>query len=145
MCPLHVHYMSITCVHCTPIPVTLPLTVLGAIWGRRNANRLLEQKNPFPCKVNKSHLSRRPTPQSSTLFDCLIQQTNRLAREIPMVHWRQSPWLHAILSGFLSFSAIYIELHYVFLSVWGSKIYTLYSVLLTAFLMLLLVAGIKSV
>lgn len=58
-----------------------------------------------------------------------------------MVHWRYSPWLHVIASGFLPFSAIYIELHYVFLSVWGSKIYTLYGVLLTAFIMLLLVAG----
>lgn len=58
-----------------------------------------------------------------------------------MVRWRQSPWLHVLCSGFLPFSAIYIELHYVFLSVWGTKVYTLYGVLLTAFVMLLLVAG----
>jgi hypothetical protein len=37
--------------------------------------------------------------------------------------------------GFLPFSAIYIELHYVFNSVWGSKVYTLYGILSLAALM----------
>jgi len=36
---------------------------------------------------------------------------------------------------FLPFSAIYIELHYVFNSIWGSKIYTLYGILSLAALM----------
>ena len=30
------------------------------------------------------------------------------------------------MAGFLPFSAIYIELHYIFASVWGHKLYTLY-------------------
>merc|ERR1712039_283085 len=42
-------------------------------------------------------------------------------------------------------SAIYIELHYIFNSVWGSRIYSLYGILLLAFGMLLLVAGTVTV
>ena len=44
-----------------------------------------------------------------------------------------------LLSGFLPFSAIYIELHYIFDSVWGHKIYTLFGILVLAFAMLLCV------
>eukprot|EP00922_Rhytidocystis_sp_ex-Travisia-forbesii_P072313 GHVS01107819.1.p1 GENE.GHVS01107819.1~~GHVS01107819.1.p1 ORF type:complete len:615 (-),score=44.75 GHVS01107819.1:57-1901(-) len=101
--------------------VTLPLTVLGGIVGRQQAARATESGTAFPCK------------------------TNKLAREIPRVRWYHSPWAQMLTSGFLPFSAIYIELHYVFLSVWGSKIYTLYGILLLAFAMLLLVAATVSV
>jgi len=34
------------------------------------------------------------------------------------------------MAGFLPFSAIYIELYYIFASVWGHKVYTIYSILL---------------
>ena len=36
------------------------------------------------------------------------------------------------MAGFLPFSAIYIELHYIFASVWGHKLYTLYGILFLA-------------
>lgn len=45
------------------------------------------------------------------------------------------------LAGFLPFSAIYIELHYIFASVWGHKLYTLYGVLALAVVLLLLVTA----
>lgn len=101
--------------------VTLPLTVFGAMLGRYRASKAVMSKTVFPCK------------------------TNRLAREIPMTHWRHSPWLHVILSGFVPFGAIYMELHYVFMSLWGPYMYTLYGVLLCAFAIHLLVAGTVSI
>merc|ERR1712217_1012919 len=97
--------------------VTFPLTVLGGIVGRHQTMKYSQVNNPFPCK------------------------TNKLAREIPACRWYQSPITQMFASGFLPFSSIYIELHYIFNSVWGPRIYTLYGILLLAFGMLLLVAG----
>merc|ERR1711879_299542 len=48
-------------------------------------------------------------------------------------------------TGFLPFTAIYIELHNIFHSVWGPRTYSLYGILLLAFLMLLLVASTTTV
>ncbi|CAJ1349693.1 unnamed protein product [Effrenium voratum] len=102
--------------------VTFPLTVLGGIIGRhRSIKQAQAEGNPFPCK------------------------TNKLAREIPACRWYQSPVTQMFASGFLPFSAIYIELHYIFNSVWGPRIYFLYGILLLAFTMLLLVAGTVTV
>jgi len=100
--------------------VTFPLTVLGGIVGRRRAIEM-GKEHLFPCK------------------------TNRLAREIPQCTWYQSHAMQVLTTGFLSFSAIYIELHYIFHSVWGSRLYTLYGILLLAFGMLLLVAATVTV
>lgn len=102
--------------------VTFPLTVLGGIIGRhRSIKQAQAEGSPFPCK------------------------TNKLAREIPACRWYQSPVTQMFASGFLPFSAIYIELHYIFNSVWGPRIYFLYGILLLAFTMLLLVAGTVTV
>eukprot|EP00916_Digyalum_oweni_P017371 GHVL01028449.1.p1 GENE.GHVL01028449.1~~GHVL01028449.1.p1 ORF type:complete len:522 (+),score=21.24 GHVL01028449.1:229-1794(+) len=93
--------------------VTLPLTIIGGIWGRKRAQTV----NPFPRK------------------------TNKLAREIPTSRWYYSLWVQMFLGGCLPFSAIYIELHYVFLSLWGAKVYTLYGILCLSLLMLILVSA----
>merc|ERR1711862_134684 len=101
--------------------VTFPLTVLGGIVGRHRAMKQGQDGSPFPCK------------------------TNKLAREIPSCRWYQAPLTQVFATGFLPFSAIYIELHYIFNSVWGPRIYTLYGILLIAFAMLLLVAATVTV
>jgi len=101
--------------------VTFPLTVFGGIVGRQREVRESQGEGPFPCKPNK------------------------LAREIPACRWYQSHWMQLLVSGFLPFSAIYIELHYIFNSIWGPRIYTLYGILLLAFVMLLLVAATVTV
>ena len=44
-------------------------------------------------------------------------------------------------AGFLPFSAIYIELYYIFASVWGHKVYTIYSILFIVFIILLIVTA----
>lgn len=45
------------------------------------------------------------------------------------------------MAGFLPFSAIYIELYYVYTSVWGHNYYTLYGILFLVFLILLVVTA----
>ena len=45
------------------------------------------------------------------------------------------------MAGFLPVSAIYIELHYIFASLWGHKIYTLFGILFLAFIMLIIANG----
>lgn len=101
--------------------ITFPLLIIGAIIGRRHANLSLERgKKPFPCRAN------------------------RLAREIPRSGLTASPWLHSVLAGLLPFSAIYMELHYVFRSLWGHQMYTLYGILMIAFTLSLAVAGVVS-
>lgn len=45
------------------------------------------------------------------------------------------------MAGFLPFSAIYIELFYIFASIWGHKIYTIYSILFIMFIILIIVTA----
>ena len=72
---------------------TLPLTLLGGVVGKNSAR-------PFDA----------PT------------RTARFAREVPALPWWRGAGPQALAAGFLPFSAIYIELYYVFLSVWGHKV-----------------------
>lgn len=51
------------------------------------------------------------------------------------------PVAQLFMAGFLPFSAIYIELHYIFNSIWGHKIYTLFGILFLAFIMLFIVTS----
>ena len=46
-----------------------------------------------------------------------------------------------MFAGFLPFSAIYIELHYIFVSVWGHKDFTIFSILFVVFCILLIVTA----
>mmetsp|Transcript_41743 Transcript_41743/g.94262 ORF Transcript_41743/g.94262 Transcript_41743/m.94262 type:complete len:597 (-) Transcript_41743:525-2315(-) len=97
--------------------VSFPLTVIGAIAGRNMTGDFAA-----PCR------------------------TTKVAREIPKdIPWyRQSP-AQMFMAGFLPFSAIYIELHYIFASVWGHKIYTLFGILFIALVMLFIVTSFITV
>jgi transmembrane 9 superfamily member 1 len=99
--------------------VTFPLTLLGSM----RARRYFTQHGTWdpPCRPN------------------------RVEREVPPVAWFRTPAVQMILAGFLPFSAIYIELHYVFVSIWGAGVYTLYGILGIAFVMLLVVAAFITV
>lgn len=50
-----------------------------------------------------------------------------------------------MIAGFLPFSAIYIEIYYIFASVWGHKSYTVYSILLIVFVILLIVTSFVNI
>lgn len=93
--------------------VHFPLTVVGSILGR---NMAIEYKPP--CRTNKA-VREIPAPQT----------------------WFQYPIIQLFMAGFLPFSAIYIELHYIFAAIWGHKIYHLFGILFLAFVMLVIVSA----
>ena len=91
--------------------VAFPLTVFGGIAGHNS-----KEYEP-PCR------------------------TAKVPRQIPAVPWYRSAAAQMFMAGFLPFSAISIELHYIFASVWGHKVYTLYGILFLAFGLLTLVTA----
>jgi len=69
-------------------------------------------------------------------------RTTRVAREIPTeIPWYKGRPLQMLISGFLPFSAIYIELHYIFASMWGHQVYTMFGILFFAFALLVIVTS----
>ena len=69
-------------------------------------------------------------------------RTTKIERQIPdNVPWFKQKWSQVLIAGFLPFSAIYIELNYIFASIWGHQIYTLFGILLFALLLLLIVTS----
>ena len=91
--------------------VAFPLTVLGGIAGHNS-----REFEP-PCR------------------------TSKVPRQIPEVPFYRSAPAQLFMAGFLPFSAISIELHYIFASVWGHKVYTLYGILFLAFGLLTVVTS----
>lgn len=91
--------------------VTVPLTVVSSYRARN------PEKMEVPCKVNWA------------------------AREIPEPACFRSAAVQIISAGVLPFTAIYIELHYIFAAVFGHRVYTLYHILCLAFVMLLIVSA----
>lgn len=92
--------------------VTFPLTVMGGIMGRNTVADF-----DAPCR------------------------TNKVPRQIPEAPWYRQGAIMMFMAGFLPFTAIYIELHYIFASVWGHKIYTLFGILFLAFVLLIIVTS----
>lgn len=96
--------------------VTSPLLVLGGIAGKNSKTEF-----QAPCR------------------------TTKYPREIPPLPWYRSTLPQMAMAGFLPFSAIYIELYYIFASVWGHRIYTIYSILFIVFIILLIVTAFITV
>ncbi|KAL8157678.1 hypothetical protein AgCh_002399 [Apium graveolens] len=96
--------------------VTSPLLIMGGVAGKNS-------KTEFhaPCR------------------------TTKYPREIPELPWYRSTLPQMAMAGFLPFSAIYIELYYIFASVWGHRIYTIYSILFIVFIILLIVTAFITV
>ena len=68
------------------------------------------------------------------------QRINELTREIPTEKpWYTSRSFQFVFAGFLPCSAIYVDLQYIFASMWGHWPYTLFGFRIVAFLLLLLV------
>ncbi|KAM0882380.1 hypothetical protein ACQ4PT_032342 [Festuca glaucescens] len=96
--------------------VTFPLLVLGGIAGKNSKSEF-----QAPCR------------------------TTKYPREIPPLPWYRTTIPQMAMAGFLPFSAIYIELYYIFASVWGHRIYTIYSILFIVFIILLIVTAFITV
>lgn len=116
--------------------VTFPLTIFGSMRGRAYG-----AAHPYEAPV----------------------KTNRAPRDIPRLPVYSRAPAQLLFAGLLPFSAIYIQVHCVFSAVWGhqvasrasvtaisrsrlfSQVYTLFGVLLLAFIMLLIVTAFVSV
>ncbi|XP_065062619.1 transmembrane 9 superfamily member 1-like [Rhopilema esculentum] len=98
------------------ILVGFPLTVLGGIFGKNWTSGF-----EAPCR------------------------TKNIPREIPSKPWYRRTFMHMIVGGFLPFSAISVELYYIFSTLWGREQYTLYGILLVVFMILLSVTASISV
>lgn len=96
--------------------VGFPLNVLGGIMGKNMATGF-----DAPCR------------------------TKNIAREIPPAPWYRSLPIHMAIGGFLPFSAISVELYYIFANVWGREPYTLYGILLVVFFILISVTACISI
>ncbi|XP_064202875.1 transmembrane 9 superfamily member 1-like [Anguilla rostrata] len=96
--------------------VGFPLTVIGGIVGKNKAGTF-----QAPCR------------------------TRNIARQIPSQPWYKHTIVHMAIGGFLPFSAISVELYYIFATVWGREHYTLYGILLCVFAILLSVGACISV
>lgn len=96
--------------------VTLPLLALGGVLGKNGKTQFAA-----PCR------------------------TNKYPREIPPLPWYRSTPVQMLLAGFLPFSAIYIELFYIFASVWGFHVYTIYPILAVVFAILCVVTAFITV
>ena len=105
--------LTITLIVLSFFLVAFPSAVLGGIMGRRYAKGF-----DAPCDTKKAA---RETPTDSP--------------------WFAHPFFQLLMAGFLPFSAIYIELHYLFNSLWGHKIYTLFGILYIACIMLFTVTA----
>jgi len=92
--------------------VAMPLYMLGGIAGRRTAGTFYA-----PCR------------------------TANAVREIPPIPWFRTLPFQMALAGFLPFSAIYIEMFYIFAALWGHTYYSLYGILFIVFVILLIVTA----
>jgi len=98
------------------VTIGYPLTVIGGILGKNTSQSFDE-----PCR------------------------TKNIRREIPPIPWFHSMLSHMIVGGFVPFSAISVELYYIFSTLWGRDQYTLYGVLSLVFIILLGVTACISV
>lgn len=93
-----------------------PLTVLGGIFGKNYSGDF-----DAPCRAKN------------------------IPREIPNSPWYRSWMVHYVVGGFLPFSAISVELYYVFATLWSREPYTLYGILGLTFIILLCVTATVSI
>ncbi|KAL7617505.1 transmembrane 9 superfamily member 5 [Lactuca sativa] len=66
-------------------------------------------------------------------------------REIPLLTWYRKTHGQMLISGLLPFSAIVLELHNLYATIWSYKILTLPSILFITFLLLLVLVSLLSV
>lgn len=71
--------------------------------------------------------------------------TKRCPREIPPLAWYRKTPGQMFLGGLLPFSAIILELHHLYASLWGYKIWTLPGILFIMFIILVLLTAMLSI
>jgi len=90
--------------------ISYPMTFVGTVFGK-NWNGQPDN----PCRIN-------PVP-----------------RRIPDNKWYLQPIVNIILGGILPFGSIFIEMYFVFTSVWNYKYYYVYGFMLLVYIILIIV------
>jgi hypothetical protein len=131
-----------------PVPLGVVFMVVNTIAWRSNSTAALPTQTVmimlgiglfahFPLTVVGAIVGRNITDEFKP-----PSRTNKVPREVPQITvWYKHPIAQLFMAGFLPFSAIYIELHYIFASIWGHKIYSLFGILFLAFIMLIIVTS----
>lgn len=109
-------WTTVVLLMCLWMFVGYPLTVIGGIFGKNWAHGF-----DAPCR------------------------TKNIAREIPSVPWYRSAFAHCVVGGFLPFSAISVEMYYIFATLWGREQYALYGILFIVYGILIGVTACISV
>ncbi|KAG5600291.1 hypothetical protein H5410_031661 [Solanum commersonii] len=71
--------------------------------------------------------------------------TTKCPREVPPQCWYRRVITQMAMAGLLPFAVINIQLYYIFASVWGHRIYTVYSILFVVFILLLITTALVSI
>ena len=98
--------------------VSLPLTVVGTMMGRRSS---AQASQPPPFRV--------------------VQ----VPRPVPPCPWFLSSALLSLAAGFLPFGSVFVEIYYVATSAWGHAIYAAWALFLVVLLILAMVVSCVSV
>lgn len=72
-------------------------------------------------------------------------RTTNCPREIPLLRWYRGILPQMAMAGILPFSVLYMELYYIFNTVWGHRIFTMYGILSIVFVILLIVTAFVNV
>ena len=89
----------------------------------------------FPLTIYAAHRVKDIDPK----LDVPTKQVSLKPRELPSLAWYRNSYVQIIAAGILPFTAIYIELHFLFMAIFGHSVYTLYGILSLSFIMLLIV------
>ncbi|PON83756.1 Nonaspanin [Trema orientale] len=106
---------------------SFPLLLLGGIVGKNSKNEF-----QAPCQNSKA--------ESQAPFT-----VTHIPRDIPPLPWYRRALPQMALAGILPLSAIYFELFYVILSMWGHRIYVNYTILFVFFILLLVIIAFVNV
>lgn len=71
--------------------------------------------------------------------------TKQYPREIPSLAWYRRTPFQMFVGGLLPFSAIALQLHHLYASMWGYKIYTLPGILFVTFIILIILTAILTI
>ncbi|CAL5354526.1 unnamed protein product [Camellia sinensis] len=96
--------------------VALPLLLLGGIAAKNSTSEF-----QAPCR------------------------TTKYPREIPPECWYRGILPQMAVAGILPFGVIYVELYYLFATIWGHRIYTIYGILFNVFIILVIVTAFVNV
>ncbi|PON83758.1 Nonaspanin [Trema orientale] len=104
-----------------------PLLLLGGMVGKNGKS---EFQAPCPNSKDESQV-----PVNIT----------KIPRDIPTLPWYMRTLPQMAIARILPFGAVYFELLYVIVSMWGHRIYTIYKILFVMFVLLLIIIALVNV